>query len=77
MYLPTVIADLWGSMFLLSFLLSAGKWCTLVHLMAVNPEKYALPLMGALFTDEERASSCSCVMKRSKKTPFPMEKKGF
>ena len=77
MYFPTVMADLWGEIFLFSFLCSAGKWCTLVHLMAVNPEKYALALMDALFTDEEIASSCYCVTKRSKKTPLPLEKKGI
>ena len=71
MYFSTVIADLWGSKF--NFLCYAGKRCTLVGLMAVNPEKYALALMEALFTDEEIASSCYCVTKRSKKTPLPME----
>ena len=52
--------------------------CTLVHLISVNPEKYALALMKALFTDKKIASSCYCVMmKRSKKTTLPMEKKGI
>ena len=75
MYLPTVMADLWGggAIFLINFVYYAVKWCTLVCLMAVNPEKYALALMEALFTGEGIASSCYCVMKRSKKTPLPME----
>ena len=47
-----------------------------VHLMAVNPEKYALALMKVLFTGKTIALSCYCVMiKRSKKTNLPMEKK--
>ena len=58
MNFPTVMADLWLSIFLLNFLYYAGRRCRLVRLMAVNPEKDALALMEALFTDQEIASSC-------------------
>ena len=45
--------------------------------MEINPEKYALALMEALFTGKEKkASSCYCVLtKRSKKNALPVEKK--
>ena len=39
MYFPTVIAGLWEAIFLLTFLCYEGKWCTLVRLMAANPER--------------------------------------
>ena len=71
--LPSSDGDLCGSIIILPFHVVQEKF----HLMAVNPEKYALALMEALFTDEEIASSCYCVMKRSKKTPLPMENKVF
>ena len=75
MYFPTVIADLWVSIFLLNFLCYAGKWYT-CSFNGSHPEKYASALKESLFTDEEIASSCYCVMKWSTKTPLPMEKKG-
>jgi len=34
-------------------------------LRVVNPEKYALSVMDALFTDEEMANSCFATSKRS------------
>ena len=46
----------------------------LLALRAVNPEKYALSLMDALFSDEEMASSCFAKSKRSTKPPLPHER---
>lgn len=46
----------------------------LLTLRAPNPEKYALVLMDALFTDEEMGSSCYAATKRSKKDALDAEK---
>ena len=46
----------------------------LLLLRAVNPEKYALALMDALFADEEMASSCYAESKRSTKPPLEQSK---
>ena len=73
-HLPTVIADSWV-VITLAYILCHARKCILVHLMAVNPEKYALALMEALFIVKKIASSYYCVtMKQSKKNPLPMEK---
>ena len=72
-----MIAYLWMSIFFLTFLCCAGKLCTLVGIMVFNLNKYAFPLMEALFTDEEIASVCYSVTKRSKKTPLLMEEEGI
>ena len=57
-YFPTAIVDLGrggggGAIFLLTFQCCTGKWCTLVRLTAVNPEKYVLAFLEAFFTGEE------------------------
>ena len=46
----------------------------LLALRGVNPEKYSLALMDALFTDDELSVSCFAAMKRSTKTPLDMER---
>ena len=40
----------------------------------MNPEKYALALLSALFSDEELATSCYAETSRSKKPALPQEK---
>jgi len=46
----------------------------LLAFRAVNPEKYALSEMDALFTDEEMANSCFATSKRSTKPPLPHDR---
>ena len=46
----------------------------LLSLRAVNPEKYALALMDALFSDEDMGGSCYAVSKRSTKPPLEQSK---
>ena len=41
---------------------------------ASDPEKYALALMDALFSDEEMSLSCYCETKRSTKPPLPPQR---
>lgn len=50
------------------------KGVNLLTLQAPDPEKYALVLMDALFSDSEMATSCYVATKRSKKNPLPPEK---
>lgn len=45
-----------------------------MSLRAVDPEKYALSLMDALFGDEEMANCCFSESKKSTKPPLPREK---
>jgi len=45
-----------------------------LSLRALNPEKYALSLMDALFGDEEMAGSCFSESNRSSKPPLPRAK---
>lgn len=46
----------------------------LLGLRAVNPDKYALALMDALFDDETMASCCFQTTNRSTKPPLPRHK---
>ena len=46
----------------------------LLAIKAAEPEKYALSLMEALFTDSELAISCYSSTTRSTKTPLSKEK---
>ena len=46
----------------------------LLQISAVNPQKYALALMDALFTEEEMSESCFKESKRSTKPPLDKER---
>lgn len=46
----------------------------LLAIKAVDPDKYALALMEALFTDQEMAASCYSQTKRSTKPPLDEER---
>lgn len=46
----------------------------LLSLRAVNPGKYALAVLTALFTDEEMGKSCYAESSRSTKPPLPADK---
>ena len=46
----------------------------MLDIKAMNPEKYALALLSALFSDEELATSCYAETSRSKKPALPQEK---
>ena len=46
----------------------------LLSIKSAEPDKYALILMEALFTDEEMARSCHSQTKKSTKPPLPEEK---
>ena len=46
----------------------------LLSIQAIDPNKYALALLEALFTDEELGRSCYAKTSRSTKPPLPAEK---
>ena len=46
----------------------------LLHIRALNPIKYCLALMDALFTDDEMATHCFSSGSSSTKNPLPQEK---
>ena len=54
--------------------MAQDKGVNLLTLRASDPEKYALVLMDALFTDNEMAASCYTETKRSKKDPLPADR---
>ena len=54
--------------------MAQDKGVNLLTLRAPDPEKYALVLMDALFTDNEMATSCLTATKRSKKNALPADR---
>lgn len=47
---------------------------SLLSIRALNPAKYALSLLDAIFSDDETSSSCFSCGKRGTKPELPQEK---